>query len=432
MKKAIAIMIAVVAIVAIVSAGMLIRSIMIQNEKAAIAKKVTSQIDGTEYAVKDIDGKTTLIRLQDVIEPIDMPAIVKQAQNNHDKSISNIFRYVSIDPNLVLQAISAEKQIDPQDAYIQYDEEEHEYILVPEIIGNKLKEDAIFVIVQKMQQEQEIDLIKLGCYELPSVYESNEELNRELCALNSYRDFSLTYTVDEQSEILTFEEIKPWLKENRNQNGSLNLARPFILDEKAVDEYVAAINGKYTVTGQNNTFETTSGKIIDISTESYDWIVDTEALKASIINHVAFNLSDKLELPFSKKGNHYTGKNFGGTYIEISIEDQHIWMYLDGECVKDSDVVTGNVRAKHETRKGVFYLIGKTKNTYLKGPGYNVHVNYWMPFDGGIGMHDASWRRKFGGEIYKTNGSHGCVNMPNEMAKFIYENITYETPIIVY
>ena len=68
----------------------------------------------------------------------------------------------------------------------------------------------------------------------------------------------------------------------------------------------------------------------------------------------------------------------------------------------------------------------------LRGPGYASPVSYWMPFDGGIGLHDATWRYKFGGEIYKTNGSHGCVNMPLSTAKTIYENIESDTPIIVY
>jgi lipoprotein-anchoring transpeptidase ErfK/SrfK len=94
--------------------------------------------------------------------------------------------------------------------------------------------------------------------------------------------------------------------------------------------------------------------------------------------------------------------------------------------------VTGNLSKKHYTRKGVFNLTYKTKNVTLRGPGYASFVSYWMPFDGGIGLHDATWRDEFGGDIYKTNGSHGCVNLPYEVAKKIYENITKETPIVVW
>ena len=68
----------------------------------------------------------------------------------------------------------------------------------------------------------------------------------------------------------------------------------------------------------------------------------------------------------------------------------------------------------------------------LRGPGYASPVSYWMPFNGGVGLHDATWRGSFGGTIYKTNGSHGCVNIPLKAAKVVYENLTYTMPIIVW
>ena len=65
----------------------------------------------------------------------------------------------------------------------------------------------------------------------------------------------------------------------------------------------------------------------------------------------------------------------------------------------------------------------KQTGATLRGEDYETFVNYWMPFDGGIGMHDATWRSKFGGDIYKTKGSHGCINLPLSVAKKIYEYV---------
>ncbi|MEI3138955.1 MAG: L,D-transpeptidase [Lachnospiraceae bacterium] len=59
-------------------------------------------------------------------------------------------------------------------------------------------------------------------------------------------------------------------------------------------------------------------------------------------------------------------------------------------------------------------------------------MTYWMPFNGGIGLHDANWRSSFGGSIYQTNGSHGCVNLPRSAAKEIYERVYDGIPIICY
>lgn len=74
----------------------------------------------------------------------------------------------------------------------------------------------------------------------------------------------------------------------------------------------------------------------------------------------------------------------------------------------------------------------KQENAILRGENYESKVTFWMPFNGNIGIHDASWRYSFGGEIYKGNGSHGCVNAPKYLAKTIFENIEDGTPIICY
>ena len=46
-----------------------------------------------------------------------------------------------------------------------------------------------------------------------------------------------------------------------------------------------------------------------------------------------------------------------------------------------------------------------------------------MPFDGGRGLHDASWREYFGGDIYHFGGTHGCVNMPSEITPYVYDTL---------
>ena len=121
-----------------------------------------------------------------------------------------------------------------------------------------------------------------------------------------------------------------------------------------------------------------------------------------------------------------------GTYIEVSIAQQHMWFYEKGKLVLDTDVVTGNDDGSCNTPTGNFTITSRATNTTLTGPGYSSFVNYWMGFYGGCGVHDASWRSSFGGDIYKGNGSHGCVNTPYAKVKTIYERTEMGTPIYVY
>ena len=121
-----------------------------------------------------------------------------------------------------------------------------------------------------------------------------------------------------------------------------------------------------------------------------------------------------------------------GTYVEVSIKQQHLWFYEKGKLTLETDVVTGNADGECDTPTGKFTMTSRALDTTLTGPGYSSFVNYWMGFYGGCGIHDASWRSSFGGTIYKGNGSHGCVNTPLEKVKYIYEHTDYGTPVYVY
>ena len=125
------------------------------------------------------------------------------------------------------------------------------------------------------------------------------------------------------------------------------------------------------------------------------------------------------------------GRAVPSTYVEVSISQQRMWLFKNGKCIVDTPVVTGN-RYTADTPKGYFDMYSRATNTVLVGADYASPVDYWMAFSGGCGIHDASWRSSFGGNIYTYNGSHGCVNTPYSAVKKIYNNTTYGTPVIVH
>ena len=125
------------------------------------------------------------------------------------------------------------------------------------------------------------------------------------------------------------------------------------------------------------------------------------------------------------------GKATPNTYVEIDIPKQRMWFYKNGTLLVDTPVVTGN-KGTADTPKGYFSVYSRARNTYLTGPGYSSFVQYWMAFSGGCGIHDASWRSTFGGNIYTYNGSHGCVNTPTAAVTKIYNNSAIGTPVIIY
>jgi lipoprotein-anchoring transpeptidase ErfK/SrfK len=97
-----------------------------------------------------------------------------------------------------------------------------------------------------------------------------------------------------------------------------------------------------------------------------------------------------------------------------------------------SSFVSGNVSTGHTTPSGIYSITYKDRNKRMIGDDYDVTTDYWLPFNGNIGFHDASWRSSFGGSIYKTNGSHGCVNMPHSAAAQLFSLISKGDPVICY
>ena len=165
------------------------------------------------------------------------------------------------------------------------------------------------------------------------------------------------------------------------------------------------------------------------------WIMDRDGLTTDI----ASALNDRANGTFVPNydrtwywKDYYKGYRVGDTFIEISLDNQYMWCYKDGRVLVETPIVTGNLARRDDTRRGCFRIYGKVRDTILRGPTWNDHVEYWMPFDGGIGLHDSSWRDEYGEDIYMDDGSHGCINTPLEAMKTIYENYNKGDIVIVY
>lgn len=127
-----------------------------------------------------------------------------------------------------------------------------------------------------------------------------------------------------------------------------------------------------------------------------------------------------------------TAAGVEATYVDVNLTTQTMTYFVNGLPVLSSPCVTGNVSAGNGTPAGFFRIYNLVPGKYLTGPTWNVWVNYWMPFNGSIGLHDASWRGSFGGSIYQTNGSHGCVNLPSNVAATLYSMIGIGTQVVVH
>lgn len=122
-------------------------------------------------------------------------------------------------------------------------------------------------------------------------------------------------------------------------------------------------------------------------------------------------------------------KELNNKYIVVDISSQTINVFNNEKKIMKSNVVTG--KTSTPTYLGDYQIYSKQLNRVLEGPDYSTPVKYWMAFNGGEGFHDASWRSKFGGDIYINNGSHGCVNLPSNIAKKLYDEVSIGTKVLI-
>lgn len=235
---------------------------------------------------------------------------------------------------------------------------------------------------------------------------------------------TITYQFGDQSEVLDNDRILSWLKEQ--EDGSV------AIDEQQAKAFVKELAEKYDTAYTHRTFHTTAGRDIQITQGDYGWRIDQEAETKHLLELLAAKQSAVCEPIYAQTAAAHAQNDWGTTYVEVSLTDQYLWLYKDGKCILESYFVSGNPNRGHATPKGIYGLTYKTRDAMLSGQGYDSKVKYWMPFNRNVGLHDAPWRKTFGGQIYKSNGSHGCINLPPANAAKIYENVDKNTPVIVY
>lgn len=314
--------------------------------------------------------------------------------------------------------------IEPVSAKIEF--KDKGYVIVDEVKGTRIKKDVLLSSLKEaiLKGESTIDLDAAGCYEEPKYTAKSKEILDLKATLDKYVATKITYTFGESKEVLDGTTISKWLTVDDNLQVSI--------DENKVRIYVDSMAVKYNTVAKKRSFHTSSGKNITVSGGNYGWSINKPQEVKDIMESIKEGKSITREASFYQKANDYGSNDIGNTYLEVDLSKQHIWYYKNGTLIAEGDVVTGNINRNNGTPAGVYTLAYKQRNATLRGEDYATPVSYWMPFNGNIGLHDASWRNTFGGEIYKTNGSHGCVNAPPDLAKTIYNNIEAGTPVVCY
>jgi len=321
------------------------------------------------------------------------------------------------------------------------------FYIEPEDDGNMIDTEILsaYTLEQLSLGNNVIDVEESGSYMTAEVTEA--DLEEVLDTYTKYASTVITFDMTNREELfdpvgteeLDYNTYMDWV--TIDSDGNLTLT-----DKDAAEAWVQTnIADKYDTfceDGYTRSFESSADGTIDLSltaTSTYGWQCDVEATVDVLEQYLQDAESITTEPEWTQAGFRPTqsdGTTFEeGTYIEVDISEQHLWFYIDGELYMETDVVTGLASdPDRETHTGVFKIRDKVENAVLgtyEVQGYEQPVSYWMPIDyTGIGFHDLS-RSAYGGEIYLTNGSHGCINLPLTAAAEIFEACVVGMPVII-
>lgn len=349
------------------------------------------------------------------------------------------FRQNTIQPTVTFDFVKLKEALDNSGVAGSYAKEntveirktEHGYTLYDGMV-NVLDMNLVYKLVSDALEQNVTEVSIQNCFsDLPYTEEMQETLAL-FEKVDSFQQCQIVYDMGDANIALSPEIVCEWISLDENGDFLLTEEGELIFREEGAAEFIETLCETYDTYGSVRTFQTTEGRTVTIEGGTYGNKLDKQKEIAYLTE--AFLLKKaEVHVPVYEKEAFCRGKNdIGNTYIEIDMTRQMLYYYEQGELMLDCSVVTGNVRRGWSTPEGVNYVYNKQTDRVLRGPGYASPVDYWMPVVKSVGIHDADWRTEFGADIYKTNGSHGCVNVPPNHMSLLYEMVEIGTPVVMF
>lgn len=341
----------------------------------------------------------------------------------------------------VSEAVSrANEQAEPtSNASLAYQPDKGSFVIVDEQWGTTLDEQAVEARVSQAiaSLENHLELDKQVLVQ-PTLFANDPRMAAALNEANARKDLALDLTVwGEVVRTLEPHALRSWfaLDDECSLTGDLEALTAWAQGPLSTELDSVGSTRAYT--------RPDDGKYCEVSGGTYGWIVDGAALAQLICDRIAEGSSEPVEIPMKSEGVVFApgAQDWGARYLDVDLSEQYVRLYDSGSnLIFASECVSGDPGVGNDTVTGVYAIYDKESPKKLIGldsdgdgePDYENDVQYWMPFYGGYGLHDATWRSYFGADAYLYGGSHGCVNLPLESAQLLYELIQVDDTVVVH
>ena len=271
----------------------------------------------------------------------------------------------------------------------------------------------------------ELDLAGENLYQEPKITKDSEYIKNQLASYKDVYKKKIIFDFDDRKEEVTGQGIIAIY--SKADDGTL------ALDEEKLKHFVERLAAKYDTYRTSRIFNSTGLGLMKVDGGIYGWLTDRKATREKIKEALAKEEPVTIKPAYRQDAVSRKVDDVGKTYIEVDLARQKLWYYKDGALQLETNVVTGNPTKGNGTPTGTDRIWSRERDRYLTGETYRSKVSYWAPINwSGVGLHDASWRSSFGGNIYKSGGSHGCINIPVPVMKNLFPQTFTGMPVIVY
>ncbi|OLR64734.1 L,D-transpeptidase family protein [Peptoniphilus porci] len=317
------------------------------------------------------------------------------------------------------------ESIHSKDAKVVFDK--GEFKVEKEVHGDFVKQAELrrAIISHFADKKEKLNLEKENLYIEPSIIADSQYIKNQLESYKNLFTKKIIFDFDDRKEEVTGQSIIAMY--SKSDDGTL------VIDENKVAKFVENLAAKYDTFRTSRIFNTTGIGKVKVDGGIYGWLTDRPKTRAEVI--AALNKDEVVTIKpiYRQDAVSRTVNDIGNTYIEVDLARQKLWYYNKGNLELETNIVSGNPTLGNGTPTGTDRIWSRERDRFLTGENYRSKVNYWLPINwSGIGLHDATWRSNFGGNIYLSSGSHGCINIPPAVMKNLFDKTFNGMPVIVY
>ena len=418
------------------------------NDKLTITKRDGSKVD---IDLKTLDFSSNISdAVSQAFEKQDHTMWFKSllGGSSYEFDPDSKFNETKLNALIKRNVIEGQNITESKNAYIEQTDDGFQ--VVKEVVGDNIDQNKLGDIYSYISDELskghfDISIADLDVYEKPTIVA--EDLQEQVDSLNEIATIELKFDFVYEQATLKGTRFMDWL--DFAEDGT------YTVDHDEVVKYVAELAEKYNTYATPRKFKSTNRGTITVDPDEslYGWwldddkmaelvedmILDGESVTVDPIFYSIKNADGSTAYTYEGNRDCWTAKDdIGDTYLELDLSAQHMWYYEKGKKVWECDVVSGMPTATRNTPEGVYCVWSKQSPARLKdsnadGSSWDTTVEYWNNISTcGIGIHSAPWQPYFGGDLYKWNGSHGCINVSTADAKWVYDNVPYNTPVVAY